>query len=254
MSYREYRPRSELSELVACTWERHVAADADAGPARVLPDGCVDLIWHPRGLLVAGPDRRPLLSRLEPGATVVGMRLRPGVAGVVLGVPVSELRDTRVLLEEVWASGGGELGERLGGAGSPREQRELLELALLARMERLDALDELVLAASHRLGRPQVRVGSLADALGTSERQLLRRFDSAVGYGPKTLDRVLRFQRFLSHARGLAAGDDDLARVAADIGYADQAHLTRECVRLSGLTPTELVASYAEPGSPASLR
>ena len=58
-----------------------------------------------------------------------------------------------------------------------------------------------------------------------------------MGYGPKTLDRVLRFQRFLRRA-----GEGDLARTAAELGYADQAHLTRECVRLSGVTPARLAA------------
>jgi AraC-like DNA-binding protein len=64
-------------------------------------------------------------------------------------------------------------------------------------------------------------VSFLSDALGVSERQLLRRFDKAVGYGPKTLDRVLRFQRFRSRAPSVARGDEDLVRVAADLGYAD---------------------------------
>ena len=76
---------------------------------------------------------------------------------------------------------------------------------------------------------------------GLSERQLRRRFVDAVGYGPKTLARVLRFQRFLA----LAAHGRDLGASALDAGYADQAHLTRECRRLSGRTPAELVASGA---------
>ena len=102
--------------------------------------------------------------------------------------------------------------------------------------------DRLVRAAAATLGRPGSRVGELSRDLGLSERQLLRRFDDSVGYGPKTLDRVLRFQRFRARVRSLAAGQDELARVALDLGYADQSHLNRECVRLSGLTPTRLVA------------
>jgi AraC-like DNA-binding protein len=93
-------------------------------------------------------------------------------------------------------------------------------------------------------------VAALGDALGISERQLRRRFADAVGYGPKTLARVLRFQRFLA----LAAGDDpagsargDLAGLAYAAGYADQAHLTRECRQLSGRTPAALLAAGAGP-------
>jgi methylphosphotriester-DNA--protein-cysteine methyltransferase len=91
-------------------------------------------------------------------------------------------------------------------------------------------------AAVRRLDDPRARVELLADELGFSERQLRRRFHAAVGYGPKTLQRVLRFRRFLAQAD---AGDD-LARAALDAGYADQAHLTRDCARLSGLTPGRL--------------
>jgi len=50
---------------------------------------------------------------------------------------------------------------------------------------------------------------------------------------------VLRFRRFL------AARNPDLARAALDAGYADQAHLTRDCARLSGLTPSRLAEERA---------
>ena len=81
-----------------------------------------------------------------------------------------------------------------------------------------------------------------------------------MGYGPATLRRVLRFRRFVSwadagqgtgaaQADGAAGGGGDLpdrgdlAGVAFELGYADQAHLTRECARLAGLTPAALVAA-----------
>ena len=86
-------------------------------------------------------------------------------------------------------------------------------------------------------------MAELGEGLGISERQLRRRFAEAVGYGPKTLARVLRFQRFL----GLAEAGGDLAGLAFAAGYADQAHLTRECVRLSGRTPAVLLAAPLRP-------
>ncbi|MGH2872178.1 MAG: helix-turn-helix transcriptional regulator [Solirubrobacteraceae bacterium] len=85
-----------------------------------------------------------------------------------------------------------------------------------------------------RLLDPTQRVEALAAELGFSERQLRRRFLASVGYGPKILQRVLRLRRFL------AAERHHLARAALDAGYADQAHLARECVRLTGLSPSEL--------------
>ena len=104
----------------------------------------------------------------------------------------------------------------------------------------MDEPDRLVLAATRVLGGPGRRVRVVGKRVGLSDRQLLRRFRAAVGYGPKTLDRVLRFQRFLARGRAVAGGEDSLARLAAELGYADQAHLTRACVDLSGLTPRAL--------------
>jgi transcriptional regulator GlxA family with amidase domain len=106
-----------------------------------------------------------------------------------------------------------------------------------------------VRAAALRAARPRAPVEALADGLGVGERQLRRRFVDAVGYGPKTLQRVLRFQRFLALA---GDGGDDLAALAFAAGYADQAHLTRECRRLAGLPPAALLATGAGPGGERS--
>jgi AraC-like DNA-binding protein len=243
VGYAEFPPRGQLSDLVVCTWERELAPNGASPAARILPDGCVDLVWRAGQLLVAGPDTEPFMSAPRRGETIVGLRLRPGIAGRVLGLPVGELRDARVQLRDVWGARGAELEERIAAAGAPRRRRSRLEDALVERMSETSEPDWLVVAATRRLGLPGSRVGSLSEALATSERQLLRRFKDAVGYGPKTLDRVLRFQRFVSRAPTLAGGEERLARVAVELGYADQAHLNRECTRLSGLSPARLVAS-----------
>jgi AraC-like DNA-binding protein len=229
--YRELAPSPALHALVACRWMRSVPADARAATTLILPDGCVDLIWRDERLLLAGPDRGPQRSPLSPGETILGLRLRPGVAGAVLGMPASEVLDGRFPLADVIGTAAVEIEERI--AGRRQAAFEHLEALVSSRMDEKGP-DSLVMAASRRLGFDGSRVDLLAEALGVSERQLRRRFHAAVGYGPKTLDRVLRFRRFLS---GGGDGSRDLARLAAEVGYADQSHLTRECVRLSGLTP-----------------
>ena len=238
--YAEFHPRPELDQVVACTWER-VAGDATG---LVLPDGCVDIVWREGVLEIAGPDTEAKAVALRPGEEIAGIRLRPGVAGPVLGLPAIELRDARVPLEDVWGRAGAALARRVGSA--PRsDQRVILEDALLARMRVAPEPDVTVLSGARLLGLAGSRVGSLSRAVGMGERQLLRRFQAAVGYGPKTLDRVIRLQRFLALAPSVSSGEVGLARVAAELGYADQAHLTRECVRLSGLTPLRLLERWA---------
>jgi AraC-like DNA-binding protein len=104
--------------------------------------------------------------------------------------------------------------------------------------------DGLVVEAARRLRDPRRRVDALADELGVSDRQLRRRFDSGVGYGPKTLQRVLRFRGFLRRAE---RDGGDLAELAFESGYADQAHLTRDCARLAGLPPAALLRVRRQP-------
>jgi AraC-like DNA-binding protein len=132
---------------------------------------------------------------------------------------------------------GADVDERIAEGGTPA----LLDVV----RERFDgaALDPLTRLAAVAMAAPGARVDALGRELGLSERQLRRRFADAVGYGPKTLARVLRFQRFLA----LARPGDDLARLALSAGYADQAHLTRETRRLAGRTPRELLLARATP-------
>jgi transcriptional regulator GlxA family with amidase domain len=75
--------------------------------------------------------------------------------------------------------------------------------------------------------RSHGRIEQLSDWIGFSNRQLRRRFSAAVGYGPKMFQSVLRFQRLL-HLAGNKNAPRNLARLSADAGYADQAHMTRE--------------------------
>jgi transcriptional regulator GlxA family with amidase domain len=90
------------------------------------------------------------------------------------------------------------------------------------------------------LTEPSRPITELANHVGLSERQLRRRVEEAVGYPPRTLARILRFQRFLGLSRE-AAFPRRLASLAADAGYSDQAHLTRDARELSGLTPAALL-------------
>jgi AraC-like DNA-binding protein len=232
--YREYAAPAAFRQDIQCLWVSVMPPDGGK-PTLVLPDACIDLIWQSGvGAFVAGPDTGPVPDSRPPGTVIVGARFRPGVGGAALGVPLSELLDQRVDAADLPAVPA----RRLEGSLPPAEAlRRLTEAAAEMVTER--PADGLVLAAARWLGRPGARAELAAGRLGVSERQLRRRCQAAIGYGPRTLMRVLRFRRFL--ARLDASGDvADLAGLAADAGYADQAHLTRESTRLAGLPPAAL--------------
>jgi AraC-like DNA-binding protein len=218
---------------IHCLWVS-VAPSSGAEPVPVLPDACTDLIWQSGvGAFVAGPDTGPAPAQWRPGTVLVGARFRPGAGGAALGVPLSDLLDQRVDADGVPGVPRG----RLPGSLSPEEAMRRVA-AIAAEMVTERPPDRLVLEAARLLSRPGARAELVAGQLGIGERQLRRRCQAAVGYGPRMLNRVLRFRRFVSRID--AGGAVDLATIAAEAGYADQAHLTRESNRLAGLTPAAL--------------
>ncbi|MFC0042008.1 helix-turn-helix transcriptional regulator [Actinomadura rayongensis] len=212
---------------LACVWTSALPRSA-AGPfvQRVVPDGCVDVYWSERAgrVFVAGPDTGPNPAPMMPGDRFAGVRFRPGMAGRVLGVPPAAVRDARMPLADLWGADAERL-EHEAATGAPEQA---LTSALLARAAAAPPPDPLVPGLIPALARGSV--ADAADALGFSERQLRRRAVDAFGYGPKTVQRVLRFQRALR----LARAGTPFAEVAQAAGYADQTHLAHEVRELGG--------------------
>jgi transcriptional regulator GlxA family with amidase domain len=144
----------------------------------------------------------------------------------------------RVPLHDLWGDDARRLADRLPDSRTPLAVADTVLAALLARGPLASLQDDAapaVLAALGRSADAPVPVPALARHLGLSERTLRRRCEAAFGYGPKTLGRILRFQRILHLLRRSA--DPRLAEMAVETGFADQAHMTREVRRLGGLTP-----------------
>jgi AraC-like DNA-binding protein len=167
------------------------------------------------------------------------VRFLPGAASAVLGTPISDLVDLEVELDRLWGRSAGSLGEHLAEASSTEDAAGLLEQAVIARSAAAPERDSLIAEAVERLQPWQAGdVTEVAAELFISPRQMRRRFVAALGCGPKTLQRMLRFQGFLALSDIEHGGDLTLAQLAHTAGYADQAHLTRECSRLSGFPPS----------------
>ena len=232
VGYTEWAPPAALRGAIFCLWAQ-VLPDGEKREHVVLPDGCSDLIWErDTGVIVAGPDTAAVQGTTLPGTVLLGVRFWPWTGGPVLGLPLSELRDQRVGLADIRPADARQI------PGTLTPEMALASLTDLAgRLVADSEADGLVAETTRLLRNPAARVEQVADETGISMRQLRRRCDAAVGYGPKTLQRVLKFQRFV---RRIDAGHTDIAALAADAGYADQAHLTRECRQLAGVTPASL--------------
>jgi len=250
MDYVETRPAGPLAERVSF-WRLRGAAQTTALEP-VPPDGRIELIVHlgepfrvreegrlvvqPR-VLVAGPGTRPV--ELVPGGRVdvIGVRIEAGAAPRFLG-DLEALVDRVPALDEFAPRLARELAEELADARGD-DWTVVLERRLASQLDAGDPALECAVArvrASH--GRASVR--ELAEACGLSPRQLERRFRARVGYGPKLLARIARFQRAWELLR--AAPHASGAELAARAGYYDQAHLVKDFRQFAGEPPRRFLA------------
>jgi len=205
---------------------------------RLLPDGCLDVVWDGQRIRVVRPAARQVRRAVGETAVVVGIRIRPGWAGAVLGAPVRELPDVADLAD-VWGTATVmRLEARLAAAGTTAAARVALVGLTVSQLARSGDPDPRVLAAVSVLGQPSATVSDAAHRVSLSLRQLRRCFDDHVGLPPKTLQTILRFSRFRAWLTAPGQARATLASAAAECGYYDHAHLCRDCARLAGVTPT----------------
>lgn len=242
-TYKERPPAREVAGHLSCVWVQEVLPGAEPYLHRTVPNGGIEISCRVGGMpQLVGPQTGPTLEVLAPGTTVVGVRFRPGAAPSVLDLPATELVDVAVGADALWGDAAIALGERIATAGSGHEAAAMLEHEVLARAVAGAEPDPVAAeAVRHLLPWQAGEVTSLTDALFISERQLRRRCLAAIGLAPKALHRMMRFQGFLALAGQREHPSAELARLAAEAGYADQSHLTRESMRLAGLTPRALL-------------
>ena len=208
---------SKLPHVVA--WRSEVPPGAR--PTRILPDGCLDLIWHDGRVFVAGPDTTAQVGSATPGSRFFALRFAAGTGPGVLGLPADELTDRQVPLEGLLPAAAV---RPIAEAADPLAALEEFSL------RRWQKPDPAMVAVTAR-ARAGVAVDAIAVECGLSPRHLQRRCKTAFGYGPKTLTRILRLQK----AVGLARAGRPFAEVSVTAGYADQAHLSRDVKALAGV-------------------
>ena len=249
-SYVERPPLPGLTRVVRTVWIQRTGETAYE--QRHLPTGG-DEIHFPIGgrPQLGGPLTGPETELIPARTTVVGVRFQPGTAPPV-PTALDDLADQRLGLAELWGSSADRLAEAMAQARTPERALTYLQTHLMREFRTAAGADPLVGEAVRALmpWHP-VNIDTLATHLALSASQLRRRCLHAVGMSPKVLQRTLRFQGFLALAQAGATasgrrGADGTAGLAVDAGYADQAHLSRECLRLTGLTPRQLLGGSVD--------
>lgn len=196
-----------------------------------------------------GPTRGCSSITLEGDGWAVGAMLRPAAGYLLLGRPVASVTDRFLDLTEVSGVDVRRLIDEVHDAMQPAPNETSAHVRSIAALEsRLAAylpVDHTGLLANRVVDlvaeRPELtRVSDLATAMGITERSLQRLVDSRIGLTPKWLIQRRRLHDAVEAIK--AGGAQSLANLAADLGYADQAHFTHDFRTVTGMTPGEYLA------------
>jgi AraC-like DNA-binding protein len=198
-------------------------------------------VIRPVGSFVAGLYDRHALVGSRGRMAGVQVNFSPLGARLLLDRPLEAFANRMVELDDVWGSEARRLSVRLQEAPGWPQRFALLDAEIAARIGRARPLHDALRWTMGRLidtgGR--VPVQALVEGTGWSRRHLVQRVRHEFGLAPKTLGRVLRLGTAVNALR--LDGAARLAEVAADCGYYDQAHFTRDFREFTGMTPGAFV-------------
>jgi AraC-like DNA-binding protein len=233
VGYREHLPHPALRPYVDRFWVRAPAHSPEAPTlTHVLPDGCVDVIVNLEtgAARVVGTMTRAV-TFANAGARLAAVRFRPGAAWSFLRLPLHELTDRALPARDCkleWLEPPLDDPEPLSAVAA-------LERVLLARLPSLPERNRLVTRAVRRLFEPsRPSIAELVRDTGRSRQYLDRVFRERVGIGPKVLARVARLQQAVYTLQSVT--HVNLASLAVELGYFDQAHMARDFRLLAGVS------------------
>jgi AraC-like DNA-binding protein len=241
-------PDPALVEVVEHYWTvRWDLPDGDAHTQDVLPHPSVHLVVEPGRSALVGVTTGRFTRQLTGAGHAFGVKFRPAGFRPFLGAPVSALTDRAVAVAEVLGADGDAYVERIRSLDDESEMVAAADAFVAARLPPADpnvaALNRLV--AQVMSDRDITRVEQLADRAAIGRRTLQRRFRDYVGVTPKW---VIQRYRLHEAAERLADGGADLADLARELGYFDQAHFVNDFRAIVGTTP----ARYARDARPTA--
>ncbi len=190
---------------------------------------------------VAGVHLRPALSRSSGAQRGVQIELPLSSLRRLLGVPMRELLDQVVPLTALLGRRAAAISQKLTNADTMVERIALLDAGLIQRFSETAALDARQMRALQLLRqRSDLDISGIAAELGCSRKHLADLVHDAVGVGPRSYRRLLRFENLLG--RLAKAPKPDWVHLALAVGYCDQSHLIREFSEFAGMSPRQFLA------------
>ncbi|HWG01388.1 MAG TPA: helix-turn-helix domain-containing protein [Trebonia sp.] len=244
-SLRRHEPPADLAPFVDFCWViRWDLRGAAPHEQQVLPHPNVNLAFEDAGAHVYGVDTKIFTRRLTGRGQALGVRFRSGGFRPFCAVPVAALNDRVVPVRDFFGPAADQAGRAVMAAADDDAGMIAAAAAMLRSLAPGPGETAALVAAivARITGDHEIRrVSQLTAEFGVPERQLQRLFTEYVGVSPKW---VMRRARLHEAALRADAGEPvNWARLAADLGYADQAHLSRDFTATLGVSPARYAAS-----------
>lgn len=255
MDYQTFEPADELKSWVKCFWNLEFPAEEIPEKQRIVPDGCMEMIFHygdlyrqythsgesiiqPKCFVIG---QLTEILEIEPtGATgIFAVRFNPEGFYPFSALPLKELENKAVDLDTLFGKRGLEVEKEVLGAKSVSERITLIEHFLRDLLKENAVIDRIVSSTVETIATAngKLPIGELSNQLQVHRRKLERKFSSTIGLSPKQLSRIVRLQTVIK--RLLTNDFTNLSALAHEEEYFDQAHFIKDFKEFTGLTPKE---------------
>lgn len=258
MDYRQYDVTETLQPFVKCFWSLEAPAAAVVEKQRIVPDGCMEMIFHygdlyrqylPDGSFIIQPRcfvfgqiTSPLEVEPTGASGILSVRFHPDGFAPFASFPINEMENKATSLKKNFGEEAVEFEQTVLSVSSNEERIKCIESFLINKLNSPEAADRIAKSSVEILlsYNGQVTIDVLAEQLNINRRQLERKFSSAIGLSPKQLSKVIRLQATLKMLQQNQF--TNLTLLAYENGYYDQAHFIKDFKEFTGVSPKEFYA------------
>lgn len=265
MDYKTINPGPDLGLFVRCYWTLDAPKETEPHRQRIIPDGCVEMIFHYGDLckqyleggssilqpkcFVFGQVTRPL--DIEPtGRTgIFAVRFNPDGFVPFATKPLSTMENRAVALEELFGNDGLQLESDILTARTTADRVKIIELFLNERVGSAELIDKIIkstIAAMFTLNG-ELSVSEISKEMKVNRRQLQRRFSAVIGLSPKQLSKIIRLQAAIKLLMNNEQGN--LTDIAYEGNYYDQAHFIKDFKEFTGVSPKKFYSGQLKMSS-----
>jgi AraC-like DNA-binding protein len=257
MDYHQYDVSEELQPFVKCFWSLEAPAETIVEKQRIVPDGCMEMIFHYGDLytqffedgssitqprcFVFGQITSPLEIAPTGISGIIAARFHPDGFAPFAKIPITEIENRAIALHELFDDAVA-LEQQVLAAKTNEERIKTIETFLLTLLRTPEAANRIAKSSVEILlsHNGNVSVDELAEQLNINRRQLERKFSSAIGVSPKQLSKVIRLQATIKMLEQKKFSS--LTSLAYENGYYDQAHFIKDFKEFTGVSPKEFYA------------